>query len=1087
MTQWDGQATLEELMKTGEQKNPEAGLLLAESFVKKYYLDNIDSYNVSNLPRSVKEQSTEDCVRFYQLTEVVLNKNEKVLERLNNVYSAMHSLELSVIMLLTSTKTGVEFYLGVRTPDGCEMNRQITEAFERTFYGNFPGSKLKAVEGQGKVDALLGRIMPEDGSNAVTALTSVPALKDEDAENEKFTQGIEKVIDTMQGTEYAILIISDPVNKDQIAWTKQGYEELYSELYPLSQTELSIGKSDAKSMSVSEMDGVTETIGTSVSKTQSFGKGTSSARSESRTNTLGLSMGAFGSQGNSHATGKTKTKSGTAGPEWLKLGYSSAKSVIDTISATLGVNGGANISTAHTTGYTDTTSENWQKSYQTGKQESTSSTHQNGTQQGTTASDSTTATVRYANKSIQVMLDLIEEQLKRIKDCENYGVWSSAAYFLSPSRENSVVAASAYKGIINGENTSLESSSMNTWFRDDNVSKINDYLRRLRHPRFYDPEYLSNFSAMTDVGLTTMVNTKELSIQCNVPYRSVAGVTVREMAEFGRNLPRMAEPEQELLHLGKIYHMGRPEPSSEVRLSRNAMASHTFVTGSTGTGKSNAVYNLLDDITKDGRAAFLVIEPAKGEYKHIFGSRAAVYGTNPALTPLLKINPFAFPKEIHVLEHIDRLTEIFNACWPMYAAMPAVLKDAIERIYQKAGWDLRRSENAKNVYPTFYDLMDILPTVIEESGYSKDTKSDYIGALHTRVKSLTNGIYGSVLCAEDVMEDAELFDQNVIVDLSRVSSMETKALLMGILVTKLQEYRMCSGVMNSPLRHVTVLEEAHNLLRRTSFEQAQEGANLQGKSVEMLANAIAELRTYGEGFIIADQAPGLLDASVIRNTNTKIILRLPDEEDRVLVGRSAGLKEDQISELAKLPLGVAAVYQNDWPEAVLCQMEKYPTPAAMYCKPTQSGRTVDTGFVFRQLASGNTVILRDSNEIEQLKEWLKRREAILGADGCQTIQKVFEDQKVEKAELEKVVEKFFGGLRYATIYARAEASGAKPREAVLNRLESQYDMERRTAEWLLNNLMTMFVNNYRELKIDISEEKIGELKKNFLKHGGKLL
>ena len=474
MTQWDGQAFLEELMKTGEQKNPEAGLLLAESFVKKYYLDNIDTYNVSNLPRSVKEQSTEDCVRFYQLTEVVLNKNEKVLERLNNVYSAMHSLRLSVIMLLTSTKTGVEFYLGVRTPDGCEMNRQIAEAFERTFYGNFPGSKLKAVEGQGKVDALLSRIMPEDGSNAVTALTSIPALKDEDAENEKFTQGIEKVIDTMQGTEYAILIISDPVNKDQIAWTKQGYEELYSELYPLSQTELSIGRSDAKSMSVSEMDGVTETIGTSVSKTQSFGKGTSSARSESRTNTLGLSMGAFGSQGNSHATGKTKTRSATGGPKVLKFGYSVAKSVIDTVSATLGVNGGANISTAHTTGYTDTTSENWQKSYQTGKQESTSSTHQTGTQQGTTVSDSTMATVHYANKSIRVMLDLIEEQLKRIKDCENYGVWSSAAYFFSPSRENSVVAASAYKGIINGENTSLESSSMNTWFRDDNVSKINE-------------------------------------------------------------------------------------------------------------------------------------------------------------------------------------------------------------------------------------------------------------------------------------------------------------------------------------------------------------------------------------------------------------------------------------------------------------------------------------------------------------------------------------------------------------------------------------------------------------------------------------
>lgn len=77
----------------------------------------------------------------------------------------------------------------------------------------------------------------------------------------------------------------------------------------------------------------------------------------------------------------------------------------------------------------------------------------------------------------------------------------------------------------------------------------------------------------------------------------------------------------------------------------------------------------------------------------------------------------------------------------------------------------------------------------------------------------------------------------------------------------------------------------------------------------MLANSIAEMRTYGEGFIIADQAPGLLDASVIRNTNTKIIMRLPDYSDRELVGKAASLNEDQIIELARLPQGVAAVYQ----------------------------------------------------------------------------------------------------------------------------------------------------------------------------------
>ena len=163
--------------------------------------------------------------------------------------------------------------------------------------------------------------------------------------------------------------------------------------------------------------------------------------------------------------------------------------------------------------------------------------------------------------------------------------------------------------------------------------------------------------------------------------------------------------------------------------------------------------------------------------------------------------------------------------------------------------------------------------------------------------------------------------------------METKALLMGILVMRLQEHRAGTSAKNSRLKHITVLEEAHNLLKRTSQEQSMEGANLLGKSVEMLSNSIAEMRTYGEAFIIADQAPGLLDLSVIRNTNTKIIFRLPDYSDRELVGKSANLGDRQIAELARLKTGVAAVYQNNWVSPVLCQFDKYAGSEKVYVKP----------------------------------------------------------------------------------------------------------------------------------------------------------
>ena len=96
-----------------------------------------------------------------------------------------------------------------------------------------------------------------------------------------------------------------------------------------------------------------------------------------------------------------------------------------------------------------------------------------------------------------------------------------------------------------------------------------------------------------------------------------------------------------------------------------------------------------------------------------------------------------------------------------------------------------------------------------------------------------------------------------------------------------------------------------------------------GKSVEMLTNTIAEIRTYGEGFMIVDQSPNLLDTAAIRNTNTKIILRLPENSDREVTGGSMALKEQQFEELSKLPTGVAAVYQNDWQEAVLCKIPRY--------------------------------------------------------------------------------------------------------------------------------------------------------------------
>ena len=66
-----------------------------------------------------------------------------------------------------------------------------------------------------------------------------------------------------------------------------------------------------------------------------------------------------------------------------------------------------------------------------------------------------------------------------------------------------------------------------------------------------------------------------------------------------------------------------------------------------------------------------------------------------------------------------------------------------------------------------------------------------------------------------------------------------------------------------------------------------------------------------------------LDTAVIRNTNTKIVLRLPEKKDREVTGGAMGLNDAQLEELSRIPTGMAAVYQNNWQEAVLCQLPKY--------------------------------------------------------------------------------------------------------------------------------------------------------------------
>ncbi|MDY4449904.1 MAG: DUF87 domain-containing protein [Collinsella sp.] len=889
--------------------------------------------------------NADNNIRFMNITKWVVDPNEDSLEKLVNVYDVLSDEDCNIALVFNRTSASTEVFLAVVNSDNARDNidadnfsRRMSDALK----GNFPGSEVGPAN-RGPIPCLDNR-----RSSSVAAVSNIPAEK-----NEKFvTQTIEKVLDGIvpgrPSEDYTIVLLATPIH--DIESRKLRLAELHSLLTPYASWTTNytyhqnesigssatvginagvsagrqVGSNQAVAQNYNETDSTNEStsessnesVTDSSTSTESITDTVTDERNESSSGSIGVSVSASHTEGSSHSTSTSK---GTSSSTGKAISNSLGKAV------TSGVGKAVSKGASVTSGVSQAV--NLGANFGGSFARSSTVTATIGADEGITQT--------FKNYSIQHALEILELQMKRYDLASALGMWDFCAYVLSEDHNVANNVAHTYLALTQGKESYMSQAAVNLWRGDlgeqsaDAVA-VCSYLRDLRHPAFaLSPALLDQHPSFSvypaTVDATTALSGKELAYSLNFPKKSVPGLPVIECASFGRNVSTFdgTQPQQGLC-IGKVFHMHREE-RIRTFLSKDSLASHTFVTGSTGAGKTNTVCRILDQAL-DQQVNFLVIEPAKGEYKDVYGGRedVNVFGTNPEFTPLLRINPFSFPSGIHVLEHLDRLVEIFNVCWPMYAAMPAVLKDAVARSYEDCGWDLAASDNpyGADLFPCFADVARNVREILDSSEYDAENKGAYKGSLLTRLNSLTNGLNGMMLSSNEV-DASVLFDANTVIDLSRIGSAETKSLLMGLLVLKLQEHRMAEKKdMNQPLRHLTVLEEAHNLLKRSSSSQGSESGDLTGKSVEMISNAIAEMRTYGEGFIIADQAPGLLDMAAIRNTNTKIIHRLPDLSDRELAGRAANLNDQQIVELARLPKGVAAIYQNDWVEPVLCKIAK---------------------------------------------------------------------------------------------------------------------------------------------------------------------
>ena len=361
-------------------------------------------------------------------------------------------------------------------------------------------------------------------------------------------------------------------------------------------------------------------------------------------------------------------------------------------------------------------------------------------------------------------------------------------------------------------------------------------------------------------------------------------------------------------------------------LPRDSLNRHVFVCGATGAGKSQTVRSLLEAAAGQ-RTPWLVVEPAKAEYR-LMAARlpgaevirirpgepdAIAAGLNP-LEPAADRGGARFPLQTHA----DLVRALFIGSFRSEEPFPQVLSAALGRVYEDAGWDLALGEPADGgsaaAYPTLTALQRAAERVVTEIGYSQRVTDDVLGFIRVRLASLRHGTTGRFLEGGHPIDFGALLTRNVVLEIEDVGDDADKAFLMGAVLIRLAEHLRLAQrgrpAGAGGLRHLTVVEEAHRLLRRAESADGPGGGGAAGHAVEMFAGLLAEIRAYGEGLIIAEQIPARLVPDVIKNTAIKIVHRLPAADDREAVGATMNASPSQSRYLVTLPPGQAAVFSD---------------------------------------------------------------------------------------------------------------------------------------------------------------------------------
>ncbi len=392
--------------------------------------------------------------------------------------------------------------------------------------------------------------------------------------------------------------------------------------------------------------------------------------------------------------------------------------------------------------------------------------------------------------------------------------------------------------------------------------------------------------------------------------RIAAGLPLNETESsrktYGGNLINAGD-----IRIGILKSSGNRD---SIGIALKDLAKHMLVTGTPGSGKTTFSVSLLDRLWKEHHIPFLVIEPAKNEYRALIQSIPELQVFTPGknfISPFV-FNPFVPPKNVKLETYKSTLKTAFAAAVSMSTPLDKIFEESVNNCYSDFRWLDTYTVDDKGKIFNISDFIKCFKNTFDEIGYTGDAKN--IGrAGVVRLNSLSN-LFDNYFS----IPIQDLLEKPTLIELAAIENSDQKALIISLLLLSILAYVNSNYVGEGGLKNVILLEEAHVLLDADS-NASQGDAKPSVVAQGLVKRMLAEIRSYGVGIVIADQSPRKVSADVVALTDMKLVFRLVEATDKQIVADSMNMSDSQIQRLSRLKPGEAFLFFNrlDEPEEII--------------------------------------------------------------------------------------------------------------------------------------------------------------------------